>query len=355
MKKYILRFLTFIVIFSILFMAAQHVLHYRWTKHEDLYTRYMDYKNQPENSIDVLCFGTSEVFAGYAPIVTYAEEGITGYNFAISHRSAVTNYYQLLFALRYQNPTIVMCDFSSLFDDQLPGDTEALYRKVVDTMPDKDIKEALIKEICLLDAEQSYFSWKYPLLRYHGMWNELNETNFKRDYTYDDAYMTYKKGALLYNLGYDTQNEIYEINSHLWDYDDEQTEFSDVSVKYYDLFIEECKSRGIQVVALIPPKINAASQYAARWNAMKAYFDSRGVDYLNYNTYEQVVRLGVVLEDDYYNAAHLNLRGSVKFSKVLAHDLKEKYVFEDKREDGKISEMWDSAWVIFCQEYNIED
>lgn len=355
MKKYIIRFLTFIVIFVILFMAVQDVLHYRWSKDEDLYTRNIDYKNQPENSIDVLCFGTSEVFAGYAPIVTYAEEGITGYNFAVSRRSAVTNYYQLLFALKYQNPKIVMCDFTSLYDDQLPGNVESLYRKVVDTMPDKDIKEALIKEICLLDDEQSYLSWEYPLLRYHSMWNELSEINFTGDYKFDDTYMPYKKGALLYNIGYAAKEGIVEINPDLWNYENEETEFSDISVKYYDMFIEECKSRGIQVLALIPPKINSASRYAARWNAMKAYFDSRGVDYLNYDTYEQIVRLGVVLEDDYYNAAHLNLYGSVKFSKVLAHDLKEKYILEDKREDDRISEMWDSSWEIFCKEYNIED
>ena len=41
---------------------------------------------------------------------------------------------------------------------------------------------------------------------------------------------------------------------------------------------------------------------------------------LNYNTYEQVRRLGVTFENDYYDEEHLNLYGSIEFSKVLATD-----------------------------------
>ena len=353
MKKIIIKIFCFVAIFSILFIKIQDVLHYRWsTKAEELYSRNIDYANQPKDSIDVVCFGTSEIYADYDPIITYYEAGITGYSFAVSNRSAVTTYYQLMYALKYQTPSIVMCDFSSLYDDQLPNKIESLYRKVVYHMPDKKLKNQLINTICELDPSQSYLSWKYPLLRYHSMWNELTEANFSEDYVYNDSYPSYAKGALLSTSNYN--GDIFDITPELWNYSEPETIFSDISVKYYDMFIEECQNRGIEVVAVMPPKLNATSQYASRWEAMKEYFDSRGVSYLNYNTYDQVVRLNVILEEDYYNAAHMNIYGSIKFSKILAQDLKNLYNLVDHRGDERYVVEWDEPLILFQESYILD-
>lgn len=349
MKKIVIKIICFVIIFSCLFMMIQNVLHYRWLGHEALYTRNLDYANQPEGSIDVICFGTSEIYAAYDPIVTYYEAGITGYNFAISWRSAVTVYYQLLYALKYQTPSVVLCDFSSLYDNQLPGEVERLYRKVVDCMPDRTVKNQLINTICELDPSQSYLSWKYPLLRYHSMWSELTEENFMEDYIYDEEYPLYAKGALLSTDYYD--GDVFEISPDLWGYSEAETNFSNISVKYYDMFIEECQNRGIKVVAVLPPKLNAASQYASRWEAMKEYFDSRDVSYLNYNTYDQVIRLNVTLEADYYDSAHLNIYGSIKFSKILAQDLRTEFDLMDHRDDAEYVDEWQTPLALFLDNF----
>lgn len=353
MKKIVVKIFCFLVIFLFLFFIFQNILHYRWSGSEALYTRNLDYANQPIGSIDVLCFGTSEIYAAYDPIVTYCEAGITGYNFAVSYRSAVTAYYQLLYALKYQTPSIVVCDFSSLYDDQLPNEVEQLYRKVVESLPDKAIKNQLISKICEIDSSQSYFLWKYPLLRYHSMWNELKRENFVRDYIYDENYPSYAKGALLSVESY--EDDILDISPNLWDYSETETAFSDISVKYYDMFIEECQSRGIMVVAVLPPKLNSASQYASRWGAMRNYFESRGVYYLNYNTYDQVLRINLTLETDYYNAGHLNIYGSIRFSKVFAQDLKDKFHLADHRGDEKYVDEWEVPLMLFQELYNIDE
>ena len=352
MKKNIIKLISFIIIFSFLLLQCQNVLHYRWSGDEALYTKNIDYANQPKDSVDVVCFGTSEIYAAYDPIITFYEEGITGYNFAISYRSAVTVYYQLLYALKYQKPRLVICDFASMYDDQLPGDAEALYRKVVDCMPDKSIKNQMIRTICKLDPQQSYLSWKFPVFRYHSMWSELDELNFTKDYVYDESYPLYMKGALLHDDSF--SGDMYDIVPGLWSYTDTETQFSDVSIKYYDMIIEECQSRGIEVAAVIPPKINAASKYAARWDAMREYFDSRGVHYLNYNTYDQVKRLGVTFDEDYYDAGHLNVHGSIKFSKILANDLKKEFQFADHRGDNYYREMWEIPLSLFQESYALE-
>ena len=115
--------------------------------------------------------------------------------------------------------------------------------------------------------------------------------------------------------------------------------------------IDECHNRGIEIVAVLPPKISAAGEYAASWETQKEYFDSRGVGYLNYNTYEQIQRIGLNLGTDYYNAGHLNVYGSIKFSRVLAQDLKENYKLVDHRGDERYKSEWEEVADFFNEIY----
>lgn len=350
----IIKIIAFIFVFFIGIVVIQQILHYRWCSSEDLYTRYADFSSN--DSLDYVVIGTSELYAGIDPIVTYHEQGITGYNLAISYKSAMTQYYQTLYVIRTQRPKVILCDFSSLYDDSFPSNNEQVYRKVVDTMPNKAIKQRLIYDIVKTNGDGSFLSWELPLLRYHSLWNNLKDENFNRDYVQDVNYKSYTKGALLRLKTYDkeaysTQLANDDITEQLWEYEPQNESFSNFSMRYYDLLIEECNRQNIKVIAVIPPKIIQASLYASRWEQEKEYFDSKGVEYLNYNTYEQYNRLGLILEEDYYNAAHLNVLGSIKFSKILAEDLDNMLDFDDRRLQQEISVVWDEEYKEFEKEY----
>lgn len=345
MKKFGIRIFIFVLLFALCFAGLQQILHYRWSGNEDLYTRNVLYSQASPDSIDVLCIGTSELYALFDPIVTYEEAGITGYNFAITFRCAMTAYYQLLYALEYQTPSVVICDFSSLFDDMLPKDQESIYRKVVESMPDKALKEQMIREICAVDDTQSYLSWKLPLLRYHSLWSELKAENFQPDHQVDPAYPAFRKGAMLNNEHY--KMEPLEITPDLWDFTEAVDTFSEFSVSYYDKIIELCRSRGIEIIAVTPPKIQDAATYAANADKMHAYFESREVPWLNYCTYNQVQRLGLCFEDHYYDRSHLNVSGSIVLSKALARDLADMLGLENHRGDAAYAAEWEDQLPPF--------
>lgn len=350
MKKIFTRIIIFLIIFVIIFYNVQKVLHYRWSDSEDMFTRNVLYIEEPKDSIDILFFGTSEIYAGIFPTAIYHEAGITSINFATSYKSAITTYYQLQFALKSQSPQIVVCDFAALFEDCLPSEEEAIYRKIVDTMPDRQIKEQLINDICALDSTQSKLSYYFPMLRYHGMWNQLETENFERDYVCDREYPVYKKGCFLLDRDFD-ENDYFMVEPRLWETSASNESLSQLSVEYYDAFIEECHSRDIEVIALIPPKLLAAKEKTARWDIMKSYFDSRNVMILDYNTYEEVTRLGLTLEDDYYDGAHLNASGAVVFSEDFAKKVQNIFDLKDHRGE-KDYKVWDQYWNNFTLDYN---
>lgn len=338
MKKYLIRAAVLLLLFALCFAWLQGILHYRWAGNEDLYTRNVRYSQASGDSIDVLCLGTSELYAAYNPMAAYESAGVTGCNFAITFRCAMTVYYQLLYALEYQTPDVVICDFVCLFDDMLPSQQEGIYRKVVECMPDKALKEQMIREICAVDSTQSYLSWKLPLLRYHTMWSELTAENFQPDRRVDSSYPAYRKGAMFNESQFSGPPET--ITPELWDHEESIETFSDFSVGYYDKIIDLCKNRGITVVAVTPPKINDAAFYAANSEKLRAYFESREIPYLNYCTYDQVQRLGLTFAEHYYDRSHLNVDGSIVFSQALVRDLSELVPLEDHRADPAYAAEW---------------
>lgn len=350
MKKYMIRAVVFVLLFCLCFTAAQSVLHYRWSEEDDLYTKNVLYSQISPNSIDVLAIGTSELYDGFTPIIAYEDAGFTSFNFAMAYRSALTAYYQLKYALEYQTPKVVICDFSCLFDDMLPSEAEPVHRKVVECMPDKQLKEQLIREICAVDKSQSYLYWKFPLLRYHSRWNELSDVDFSRDLRTKADYPSYQKGSGMAAL--ERTGKLTAITPGLWNYAGAEPEpMSQYSIHYYDLIIELCREKGIRLVATFMPSISHAFRFALRWNATKEYLDSRGIPYLNYCTYEQVQRMGLDIQEHYCDDSHLNLTGSAILTRTLAQDLKEIVELPDHRNDSRYDGEWAAPLAQFRENY----
>lgn len=345
MKRFIRNVIIFIIIFAVLFVYAQNVLHYRWT--DDTYSKMLDYKEQMPDSIDVAVFGTSEIHQAYLPIVTYDSEGMTGFNFAIANRSAITTYYQFEYMIKYQKPKLVVCDFACLFDNALPSESETVFRRVVDTMPDAKIRLDLIREICRIDPSQQFMSWMFPVFRYHTMWKEITAEEFKWDtreaFYYNNIYL---KGAWLENKSF--EGDVIEVTPELWQTDRKPDQIQDFSIEYYDRIIEECRKNGIAVVGMWTPKLSDAAVYQSNIPEVQAYLEERDIPFLNYNTYEQVQRIGLSQPEDYADPAHLNGKGAIKFSKVVAADLKELFPsLPDRRTDERVSKAWNADLEVF--------
>ena len=345
MKKRVLSVISFILVFSLLFSMFQRMFTQKW---EGRYTRYEDFRNLKDEDIDVLAFGTSELWAAYDPIVTYHELGITGYNFAVPFHSAVTAYYQLCQQLEYHTPKVVICDFCALYEDNLPSESksiEKLYCETLESLDNPTLKFRMIRDLLNIDKNISVISWLFPLIRYHSMWNQINGTTFEVDSSMKNEIVPYMKGAML-DSNYNADPLRY-ITPENWNYEEEENELSELSVKYYDKFIEKCHEKDIAVVALIPPDVDDSSLVAARLSSEAAYFASRDVYFLNYNTYEQYVRLNLNLERDYYDSMHLNTLGSVKFSKAFAKDLKSICILPDRRNDENVASTWNALYDQF--------
>lgn len=349
-RSYVFKIICFLLIGAVLFTGVQSVLRYKSVDVRKVYSRNRAFEEEQPGSVDAVFLGTSEIFVGVAPATIYGDTGITSYNMAMTHTSAVITYYQLMYVLKHQTPKVVLCDFSALYTDALPSSSqESLYWRFLEGSTDLEIKYQLIRDIPKIDEKESLLTWALPLFRFHSSWDELTEDNFIPNHTVDAAYDANGKGCELRDQPYD--GGYMEVRKSLWETDEVSDElFSDLSMDYYHRMVDACHERGIRIVAIIPPKMSDTYRKVSRWPFLTAYFESLGVDVLDYNNFEQAERMGLVVEEDYFNPEHLSCRGALKFSHVIAEDLKDRFGLPDHREDAAYSGWGDSA-AAFSKEW----
>lgn len=345
-----MKVICFLLGFALIFSGLQEVLHYRWD--DDLYNVNVFMQKQPEDSYDVFFIGTSEIKTAVYPGTIFQTNGITSYNYAVTSKSALTMYYQLVYILRYQKPKVICCDFSALYDDTLPSERETVYRKVVDTMPDFDLKWSMIRDIHDMDPDQSVLSYLFPMLRYHSIWNELKEENFQKDYVYKDLSEDFSNGCILAKGKFD--GEPYDITPAIWEAEKSEEQISEQSIVWYDKMITLCHENDITIVALFPPSLGEAYDKTARWETTTTYLESRGVDIIDYNNLDAAERIGLDVAEDYIDYTHMSYRGALKVSQDLAYILYGRYGLQNQSETEK-AKQWEAQWEAFCEEYDIED
>lgn len=347
-----IKVIVFLVGFCFIFLGLQKVLHYRWVQKEDIYSTNIFIKNLPEDTYDVLFFGTSETKFSVFPAVMYQETGLTSFNYAVTYESPITLYYQIEYALRYLDPEVVVCDFSALLDDCDPERGDGVYRKVVETMPDKDIKWELIKSIKQEFPEQSVLSYLFPMLRYHDMWSELTELDFEKDYVYNPDYPGYTGGCELSRDEFEVEE--IELTPDLWVHDTVDAEFSERSLYWYEKIINLCHENDVKVAAFYPTAYGLAYDHIRNLSDILVFLEPKGVKVIDFNNYESVERLGIELTEDFVEETHMTYRGSLKTSKALAHEIMDFYELPDHRgEESAID--WEGHWDTFCEIYGVEN
>ena len=310
---------VFLAGFCALFYGAQNVLRNQWARSEDEYYANLQYEQEPEDSIDVLFFGTSEMHNSISPMAIYRDTGITSWNFAGSWSSSLTDYYMLQYALKHQHPKVVVCDFAALFKEET---SENAYWRAYDNMPDREIARAMAEEIVRWEPDQDKLEFRFPLLHYHSMWSSLRVSQFLPRGV-SDGYHSFFKGAYLVDQDYN--DHLSKVDESLWHSGSNIESVPEINEYYYGKFIELCRDNNCHV--LVYYATAPGEGYLAAASRAKAYefLQTRGVLTYDFNNYQSYQELGLVLHTDYFDETHVNIYGAEKLSEAMADALNNDY------------------------------
>lgn len=309
-------FITFLFCFILLIMLwtldAVFERKYSRQKYEDFYIEKEDF--------DVLFLGTSHVINAIYPMELWERYGITSYNMANHSENICVNYWQLVNALRYTKPKVVVVDLYAI-DADAKVNLKYLHN-FTDTIPAFDTKMRMVMDL-LPKEEWPEYLFEFSL--YHTRWDE--------DLSYSDL-----KPEKRYEKGAEFRAEVIPNEIPVLISKEEFDSTPRVNKEYLKKIIELCKKEDIEIVlTYLPYSAPISHQKPANWG----YFVSQqyNVPYINM-LYENVIDYKTDCADE---GSHLNVCGAINVTTYLGEYLVESYHLQNHKSDDKY-EHWDEDY-----------
>jgi len=293
---------------------------------------------QEDDTVDVLVLGTSLAYGGVNTNVLWEEYGIAAYNLCGAEQPYWISYYYLQEALKTQHPQVIVLDAKPA---TYPDDYSRRGRAFLGTT---GIKDPIIRLRALLSsvAPENYASFVAGFPQLHSYYPDVTLDNF--------AYPPNNGGRGFDWEGYieSTETEVHSKPSLVWS--STKKNVNPRQVEYFRKTVELAQRENIPVMVIGIPNPDYANDHMY-YNTLWEVADEYGVPHVNYN--DPTNRYGLLYSSCFSDWQHLNVKGSVIFSRKLGADLKEMFPLPDRRLDEGY-DAWrngSEAWYETYPEY----
>ncbi len=320
-RRHLLGSVVFLLGLAVLLGAVQFVVLPR----HDRDKLWMDYRDLPRNSVDVLFLGTSLVHANINPTVMWEKTGIRAYDLSGSEQSLLTTLPYLKEALKTQRPKVVVMDLHMLSNRDLPL-SENQKRSNLTMMP---LGIAKFGAIGAATPAAEWPMYLIPIQQFHSRWNELKRKDFRPSkWRKDDGnfYLGYRMGDKV--VPQQPSPERRDFNEEL--YTRNYRVVSDV--------IDVAENADAEVLLMVGPSslVHLHDAWIARLQTdLKR--DHPEVRVLEAQVHTQA--MGVDYRTDYYDKLHLNRVGAEKYSAWLGGLLANWYDLP-RDSSGELDGVW---------------
>ena len=317
-KKQIIKVVCFCLIFCMVFRVCTSVLRPKWIIGTSSTYITEGIYAEPKNSLDVCFIGSSQLIYGVSCMRLLEKYGINAYSCATGEQPLMCSYYYLKELGKYQNYKTVLLDMSMLYEPEI----EARYRSTIDSMPFSMNKLKLIVDHCKSSEEaESFFSYVFPILKYHDRWNEIKY----RDFRYNELNKSVYKGN---NSTAETDrtltNEVYMV-------DNQKVDPSIVMVEnqrlWFGKVVSYCRENDLELILIKTPK---KTWNRSKYEGVKALAEEYDLPYYDFNTKALMDDMQFVASEDMWNGDHFNVIGEDKFTDYLAEHFLTAYMSDSK-------------------------
>lgn len=269
----------------------------------------------PEDSVEVIAYGSSHAWKGLDPMEMYKQYGIAAYNYACNWQHINTTCLFLEDSLRTQSPKVVLIETfrvnEVLTDTDMNG--EIYYTKPISSF---EGKRKYLKQ-CFGNDIERYISYYVPLVMFHENWNNIDRENFSKGRS---------KEMYLQNMGYEAKDTVIPANISN-DTTFTQKELSEDSITTLDQIVKVCHENNIDIIFYTIPY---QGEYCYS-DAMKVYAEENNCTYLN--LFENIDEVGIDGTTDFQDETHLNDSGAKKVAAYLGYYIKNNYIVTDLRQE----------------------
>lgn len=302
-----LRFTCFLLIFAVLFVCVTEVLKDKRVELEyDVTSKVKGFYQEPDNSLDFVFIGSSQLYAAIAPNVLFEEFGMTSYDFAANEQPMWISYYYIKEALAHQNPKAIVLDVFTMYGDAY--EKEGATHINLDDLPWNLNKIQAIRASVPKGERGAFY---FELVKYHDTWNTLDEHKVVSSFwNKRNVYRGYSPFVVPHVYGDGALQEVIDQT--------ERAPMGAMAKEWLDKIIELTRKEGVGLILIKTPNGHAERQKL--YLSVEDYAKEKGVPFLNMNT---------VFDGE----AHINVIHAETVTRYVGNYLTERYEITDKRND----------------------
>nr|MBQ8251762.1 hypothetical protein [Lachnospiraceae bacterium] len=314
-----LRFTSFVLIFAVLFLAVTEVLQDKRVVLEyDVTSKVKGFYEEPDNTLDFVFVGSSQLYASIAPNVLFEEFGITSYDFAANEQPMWISYYYIKEALKHQNPKAIVLDVFTVYGETY--EQEGATHINLDDLPWNLNKIMAIRASVPKENRGSFY---FELVKYHDTWNTLDEHKVMSSFwNKRNVYRGYSPFVVAHDYRETAPEEVVSQT--------EREPMGAMAKEWLDKIVTLCQDENVDLILVKTPNGHAERQKL--YLSVEDYAKEKGIPFLNMNT---------VFDGE----AHVNILQAEKISRYVGEYLSGKYEITDKRKDPAFAQWHeDSAY-----------
>ena len=333
----IVKTVAFLLILALLFLFFTYLF-----RDTSVFKReiILNYYTEPEDTLDVVVIGSSNVIRYWDPLLAWKEYGITSYNFATTAMKDGTYLAALKEALQTQSPELVIVE-TRLFgrNDSVKPETIGA-RHLLDCL-DYDLDRLQgVKYYCdtlnipWYEAIDLYIDLMY----YHTNYDALLT---RKNWSMADNRIERNDGL---SKGYAPLGKVCAFEDPSANLTEEAAQLDPAAEKFLVDILEYCQQENIQLLLVASPIVTNSSE-ARRSNGVGLIAEQYGVPFLDTNRHYD--ELGIDFSTDFGDSHHMNIWGATKFTNFIANYLKEHYDLPDRRNDPDYAALWETAYETY--------
>ena len=291
----------------------------RPTDTDSTFPRIYAFDDLPENSIEVMIYGSSHAFTGIKAMDMYEQYGIGAYNYGTNWEHINTTKLFILDSFRSQTPKLAVIDAfrAPLVLEDIDMNGEIFYTTY---MGPSEERTSFLKQ-CFGNDLERWLSYYMPLSAFHENWVNLDQSSFQ---PVDRISNTDSIEEVINNMGFKPSDKVTAIdmpNTNL-----KQRKINESALSELDDIVEICKEKGTQILFVTVPY----ERGFAYSDAMRAYAEKNGADYLN--IFDYLDEIDIDPKTDFRDSGHLNTAGATKVTAFLSSYINQHYDLTDMRE-----------------------
>ena len=301
-----IRSTIFIMIAILMVLILTNVLQRKTTSGAWNYmSKVSGYKNELQNSIDVIAFGSSHMYCTLNPLELYEHSNITSFILATQQQPINATYYYIKEALKTQKPKVIIleCYMATVPSSSQYTRDEGVAYDTVDPLPWSINKVELINEIIERNSRKNHY---FNFIKYHTRWSSLTKNDY--NFSYLNGHDPFYGYAWLTD-----QKEIAPLND--LDYTDYPVEpLDETALEALYKILELKKQENFELLFLVAP-YSGAKQDKSKLKALHLFAENNNIPILDMN--EHYRKMDLNEQTDFYDMGHLNVYGAKKASQFL--------------------------------------